>query len=127
MTLGPNHDSSVGAGLRMHGCLHKGDAATKFWKCYTNTCQVVLKWDVNYLLSDLGHEDKGKMRSWRHIHDTWGRWSALLSALGLDVSVTMGRSRHALTQYSGEDKHAAMEVAEQDHWITTAGLLGLMT
>lgn len=81
-----------------------------------------LKWENRWLAKDIGYAERGKQRLWRMVSENW---QAGLIAGGLGCRLHMGASRHSLV-LGGATDPAELKRAEEDHWFSSIGLLGLL-
>lgn len=119
-------DASHGVMLRLQGVNAAGEAVSGQWKAFAIDGSSKLKWELRWCLPSVGFHESGKMRLWRHIHDGWGRWQAMLEAIAFPPATHMGKSRKALQRVGGEGDPTPLEHAEQEHWVSTPGLLCLL-
>ena len=123
-TAGPT-DPSKGLQLSFSRCSADGVTHRVTWKAYQSEQEDdSLRWEFRWFAKDLGYECKPGRQMWRHIGDNWKRWVEVVESSGLPTEVHMQSSRTALNKCNGKEVEALQ--ADQEHWVSTAGLLALM-
>jgi len=125
--------AKLGVLIHVSGNLSDGSPVQADWKAFAPlkpSADVRLKWELAWVIPSLGFPEKGSQKVWRHLGDNWQRWSLDLGLANLDKKDHMGLSRHALEQKHKQAGQLidveALEFAEQEHWVSTSGLLVLL-
>lgn len=85
-----------------------------------------LYWEMRMVAPSLGYLETSKRRLWTIISENWAKWQRCIILAGFDKLAHSGRSKHALTKQVVEVQVAELLAAEQEHWVTTEALMGIM-
>lgn len=118
--------------LHLSAAIPDGERVRGSWKAHSPLMPMVddegrvgLRWELRRVLPMCAFRETPKRKLWDIISDCWHGFQTIILLVGFALQVHIGRSKHALLKQASVTA-AELAGAEQENWVSTAGLLCLL-